>query len=453
MESRVFWRRICFFLIGVAGIQLITVLYNGFGSSTAEAAGSSSAGPEMSAEDSKEDFEKVAEAWLQPSRANADWLVTKEAQVNTGHGLPDTLTEAQCTSEFPDLYRDIERAVAYWKNRQHTITAEDVDIAWRNQSNNGGGAMRILIHNQELRILESMDTISPVGYRGRAFGILGLLQRAVDSAIAGGEVLPTVEAALLFEDISNPPTDDGTHSFWTWSSLKDHDPHKRLWLIPNFDFWYSSPQGSYEAARMHAMKNDAPFAHKIPQIVWRGTEWTNKELRDGLVNIGAGKEWADIKFIDWSKTEKGNKIPVEDLCKYALTVHTEGVSYSGRLKYLLNCDSLPVVHELKWNAHYYHLLVKDGPMQNYIDAKRDWSDLPANVEYYLNNTEASNHIIANSLATFRNKYLTQAATSCYIRKLIQGYSTVSFTPDVNSIVDKGIPFEDFIEKPEDRHHL
>jgi hypothetical protein len=137
-----------------------------------------------------------------------------------------------------------------------------------------------------------------------------------------------------------------------------------------------------------------------------------------------------------------------------MTIHTEGVSYSGRLKYLLNCNALPISHELEWTAQYYHLLVKEGPRQNYVEVKKDWSDLEETVLYYLQHPEERRRIVENHLRTFREKYFTRAALSCYLRRLVQQYALVAFEPDVLKEVDgkmvlRGRSFEQFIDRPED----
>lgn len=56
-------------------------------------------------------------------------------------------------------------------------------------------------------------------------------------------------------------------------------------------------------------------------------------------------------------------------------VHAEGRSWSGRLKYILNCDSVAIIHDLEWAAWYYHLLAPSGPEKNHIPVRRDHSDL------------------------------------------------------------------------------
>lgn len=213
---------------------------------------------------------------------------------------------------------------------------------------------------------------------------------------------------------------------------------------------YSAPAtGSFIDSRRHAAQHDSHFAEKIPKAFWRGVRWTNEAVRGALLEQTKGQEWADTAVIDWGS--KTNTIPADEMCNYAFLVHTEGRSYSGRLQFILNCDSLPIIHELDWTAHFYHLLIPAGDNQNYIPVKRDFSDLQSKVEYYLEHPKEAQRIITNSINTFRNKYTSPAATSCYIRRLIQEYSTVSFTPDVErsgkqgeSTKRRGVSFEEWL---------
>jgi hypothetical protein len=156
------------------------------------------------------------------------------------HGeIADSLTERQCSDEFPRLYFEVDRATAYWRARGHQISAGDLDVSWRSELKfpSEGGALRVLIHDNELRVVESRMSHGNPAFRARGISLLSLLNSAVKSATAGGEKLPTIEAAIVLEDIVDYPTPDGTHSLWTWTSNMSDPTHDRHWLIPNFDFF------------------------------------------------------------------------------------------------------------------------------------------------------------------------------------------------------------------------
>ncbi|KAH9845298.1 putative lipopolysaccharide-modifying enzyme [Teratosphaeria destructans] len=365
----------------------------------------------------------------------------------------DGLTAAQCTKRFPKLYHEVDRAVAFWKDRQHIISAIDINTTWVKERE---GTVRILIHDGELRIIDS-HVAQDWHFSTRTIGILSLIQRALDSAIAGGEYLPTIETSITFPDtVEMDPSSD--HTVWTVGRQLSNRVHDRYWLIPNYDFWYDAPM-AYRETRRRMMEHDSAFKEKIPKVVWRGSTWVDRPLREALLAATESQAWADVVSteVDDREEELRRRMSLPDMCKYAFTAHTEGVSYSGRLDFILNCKSLPIVHDLNWAVFYTHLLEPSGPRQNYALVQRNWTDLEQTVQHYLHNPQDAEKVIANSLETFRRNYLTRAARSCYIRRLIQGYSSVSFSPDPYRSPGvkgearglRGISFEEYIYRRAD----
>lgn len=421
MERLLSWKRLCFFLIAVSTIQS-GFLYSYYGRPRTPS--------------------RIFD-FAQPPKQT--WVPNKTAPVDRHKAAFST---QQCTDEFPELYYEVDRAVAYWKDRHHTISEDDVDISWRRD-----GAARVLIHENELRILETKGTWVGNGYKVRMLSVFNQIQQALWSASAAGEQLPTIEAAIVVDDMSllgmDKPRND-SHSVWTFTSNVHDKNHKRHWLIPDFNFWSSKGTGAFEDMRYRAKLYDTDFIHKIPKVVWRGVKWTNEGLRGPLLNVTNGTDWADAKIVNWKTRE--NIMSMDEMCRYAFTVHTEGRSYSGRLPFLLNCNSVPIVHDLDWTTHLYHLLIKDGEQQNYVPVRRDFSNLEGIVNHYLDHPSEAQKVIANSVATFRERYTTPAATSCYFRRLIAGWAEVSFTPNafvqpVDGAITqrRGVSFAEFMQ--------
>lgn len=377
----------------------------------------------------------------------------------------DVLSAEQCKTAFPDLYYEAERSSAYWRNRRHLISSNDI---WADEI---GGSIRFLIHRNELRIINSTKAYSAIGVMVRAKGITELIYRAVESARAGGEALPTIEFSVSMSDISEPPTPWDTYTTWTWArAIGDVEEQRRkkqqrLWVLPNFDHYAMTDRnmGAFEDVRYRAFQHDSPLPDKIPKAVWRGTLWVNPALRGGLINTTVNASWADVREVEWGTAAHEGHLKVDQFCDYHFAVHTEGISFSGRLKFLLNCDNVIIMPELTWTEHYYHLLMDSGPQQNYVKVKRDWSDLEEKIKFYLANPFQSNMIVKNHKATFRDRYLTRAATSCYLRRLIQEYGSVSFRPPVDEEIQhgnrtntgkkavrkRGISFEELMLAPRD----
>lgn len=147
------------------------------------------------------------------------------------------------------------------------------------------------------------------------------------------------------------------------------------------------------------------------------------------MEVSENRDWADVKELDWGS--KTNVMKMHEFCYYQFPIHTEGNSWSGRLRYLHNCDSATVVHDLQYFAHYYALFVPDGPDQNMISTKADFSDLPAKMDHFLTHPEDAKRIAQNSVATFRDRYLTPAAEACYWRRMIRAWAEVQdFEPEL-----------------------
>lgn len=450
MESVTNWKRTCYVLAGLTILQLVFLLSSGLGKTSAPGLNTAC---ELLTERFREITQKPGQQAdiVPPVHSKAESLLPwDQLPRGTDGEIVDNLSETQCDFAFPDLYKEIDRATSYWRERGHTISGNDTSIAWNDLGVNTdgkrfSGLMRLLIHDNQVRVLEGVDAFG--GYQPRSKQTLFLLHRAIESATAAGEKLPTIEVALTMADITDMPMKNGTHTVWTWNRrLKDPD-HERHWMIPNFDLW-GSGNTSYRDTKVAARSHDAPFRNKIPKIVWRGSAWVNMDIRQKMIDVAGSKSWADIRKLDGGHTE--NLLHVDDFCKYAMTVHTEGVSYSGRLKWLTDCNSLMFFHERDWDMYYYHLLEASGPNQNYVAVKRDWSDLEEKVLYYLDHPEEAERIIANNVATFRDRYLSRAATSCYTRRLIKGYAEVSFKPETqrpawertNTL--RGVPYEAFM---------
>jgi hypothetical protein len=351
------------------------------------------------------------------------------------------LTTAQCDIAFPDLYYEIDRAAKYWEKKHHNITKQDVDIFnWRKDA-----AVQALIVNNQLRILRTKATWQQNGYKKRALPMMAQINRALLGASAAGETVPNIEFAAVVDDMSLIPSGNNiTYTAWAFTRhIPDHGEDK-LWIIPDFNFYASPPRTtSFIEQQRRASVHDLHVMDKIPKAVWRGVKWTNEDIRGPLLDVTNGKDWADVEEVNWEYPN--NTMRMEDMCKYMFTIHTEGRSWSGRLKFLLNCDSVPIVHKLDWAAEFYHLLQADGPGQNYVPVKRNFSDLEKKIKYYIDNPKEAQRIADNAVRTFRSRYTSPAAESCYWRRLFRRYSEVSFTPEPFETITRqsaGVEIED-----------
>lgn len=267
-------------------------------------------------------------------------------------------------------------------------------------------------------------------------------------------------------------------------------PHiVRAFLMPHFSFWaWPVPVvGTFSrAARaIDQVEASVSFADKDPRAVWRGTidfnSVHNPRLRADLVRIAAGKPWADVRPLEWHDgplgfetdgvslregEDKGafssnatgvaegtNAMMIEDFCRYKYVLHTEGVTYSGRLQFLQMCASVIITPPMAWLQHTTHLIKplfssslgldrymdwpwdptegekKAWPVRyrpdeaNMVFVRPDWSDLGDTVAWLEKHPTVAEGIAKRQRELFVGKgYFSPAAEACYWRALIRGWS-------------------------------
>lgn len=355
------------------------------------------------------------------------------------------LSPAQCDAAFPDLYHEIDRSVKYWRERGG-ITKQDLGIEFAQY-----GGLRARIRKKQLYILEAKNFIvdpKKWGLKERGMATLHQIQQA---AILSDD-LPDMEFSVVSADqtFDNANLAEGdelpTRAIWSYARQVNNASHDPFWVVPDFNFWaWGAIGGSYSDFRREIMdpKRDLAIKDRIPKIVWRGVLWTNAAIRESLVRVSENKPWSDIEPVTWGATGiVGSKVRAQDQCRYAMGAHTEGRSWSGRLKYLLNCHAVTFVHQLDWTTFYYHLLRGSGPDQNVVATARDFSDLEPKINSLIKDPEKMQRIADNAADVFRDRYLTPAAVACYWRHLLKAYAEVSFRPDFEQ--EQGISFEEFL---------
>ncbi|KAK5062932.1 hypothetical protein LTR84_005008 [Exophiala bonariae] len=331
---------------------------------------------------------------------------------------------------FPGLFEEVERSV---KNRRGSpiIVSELDKIPKRN------GYVRAMIFNQQLYVIATEG-----GIYSRGLSTLHALHRAI---LSSPDPLPNIEFAFN--------TDDRIPSVPLWGYARRSEDAD-IWLIPDFGHW-SWPEtqvGTLHEVQLKAALIDQarPWSSKVPSLFWRGA-LMGLELREKLLQATAGKPWADVKALTWrDKESMANDLkPMPEHCQYKYLAHTEGNSYSGRLKYLQSCNSVVIAHKMDWIQHYHSLMKSKGPQQNFVEVQRNYSDLETKISWLENHGEAAERIASNSVMSFPERYLTPAAEVCYWRKLIHGWSMVSFKPEFYDIVDgqsiwRGLPVESYL---------
>ncbi|KAK3678185.1 hypothetical protein LTR78_002281 [Recurvomyces mirabilis] len=335
-----------------------------------------------------------------------------------------SLTQAQCDAAFPELYHEIERSQKYWKEKQgnRPFKPKQIDIKW-----SGDGGMMGLIHEQQLYVTFSRGLNHFGHWKERSHATLHQIHRAI---LASPEPVPNIEFAIKINDVINLTPDDPSITIWAFSRNINDPVMDRVWVIPDFNFWsYPRVSGAYGDFQLQAMgQGKDKFSSKKDLLVWRGTLDFNREIREPLLAQSTAQTWSDVQRVD-EDAATDVRITMPDHCRYKYSVHTEGTTWSGRLKYLLSCHQVVFIHHLNWYTHLYHLLVPSGPNQNYVQTEDDWSDLPAKINELIANPTKGKMIADNAAMHFRDRYFTPAAQTCYWRKLFHVWRAMTYEPD------------------------
>lgn len=346
------------------------------------------------------------------------------------------LSDEQCSAAFPKLYTDINRMVQRYQNKP--ITKKQIDSQPLEFPR-----VKAMIFDGELIVL-SEGGLS----ENRNLASLHAIQRALTALRPSERVqVPNCEFVLHAGDKPDPG-----EVVWGYTKIVGEPEFEQSWLMPDFGFYtWAEVKVAYSQIRreIQSMEVDLPIDKKIPKIVWRGPPMINGQdlkLRRDFIAATQDKPWADVEEIDWQDKEnlEAKLLPLRDYCRYMFTGHIDGLTWSGAAKFVHNCHSIFVTHKLHWAEIYHSALVSSGPHQNYIEAKNDWSDLEDIVKDLLANPQKARWIADNSAETLRDRYLTPAAEACYWRKLIRGYRSVSYEPDMYEEDGKtwrGAPFE------------
>lgn len=274
---------------------------------------------------------------------------------------------------------------------------------------------------------------------------LSAINRAI---LSSPEPLPNIE--FIFN------TDDSVDKFPLWGYAR-RAKDKSVWLIPDFGFW-SWPEtkaGStreVQAKAEWAEEHGLNWGNKTAKLLWRGVPVMGPTIRDKLIQVTKDKSWADVKALVWNDKDSlmNDYKTMPQHCEYQYVAQTEGNTYSGRLKYLQSCRSVVISHELEWIQHYYHLMKPSGPEQNFVQVRRDWSDLEREMQHLLSHDEEAKRIADNSVHIFRERYLTSAAEVCYWRRLMREWKqAIDFEPEFFKMANgkkewRGISVESFL---------
>ncbi|KAE8219568.1 hypothetical protein CF319_g6755 [Tilletia indica] len=376
------------------------------------------------------------------------WVETGRTDLNytTPFNRDDlTLTEDECDALFPGLWKDLDRAKAYYTKRQ-PFTRNYLE---RSCAEETFTQLRVVIYHNRLYVKMYRQSDFK-----RTQTTLALLQQSI---ISSREKLPNVEFCLDLQDWG---------SMGKFSLSRSPDQHD-TWLMPDYAYynWLEHIGGSYKEFREKsaALEKSIGWEGKTAKLFWRGSMKVGTADRESMVAAATGHDWSDVKPLNWA----GNRsewVSMVDHCKWKFHGFAEGNTYSGRLRYLQHCRSVLVTHEPRWIQHWTHLYnantsspdqnivfvppalpgTKGTPVKDFengpVRYDTTWSRLPEVMEELLRDDAKAKQIADNQVAFFRDRYISPASATCYWRKALKTFSEVQLY-DVD-LTGREISYED-----------
>lgn len=235
-----------------------------------------------------------------------------------------------------------------------------------------------------------------------------------------------------------------------WVLDKRTNDTRGQWLYPDFSFasWPEAGVPSYQEVRREARKvNDqTPWDARPNQVFWRGEIFPagNVMPRVSLVNVAMApgtESWSNVRRTSFWGTGPDivPQVSPAEHCYNKFLLHSEGVSYSGRSKYLFGCKSAVVMHKLDWTQHFHPAIITDtsSPDHNAYELPGKYFEhLPETIKGLIAEEEERKaqgakdtvttgmKIANNAHRTLAQRYLTPAATACYFRAALISYASV-----------------------------
>ncbi|PWN21859.1 hypothetical protein BCV69DRAFT_289820 [Microstroma glucosiphilum] len=375
-------------------------------------------------------------SWSNSIKAAYGHGSSKQAQ---GEGLSverqvdHTMSHAECKREFPLLFDQLEENAAAWRYKG--------GIKYRNLEEASAkcidGCARFII--KDGRIFIRNYTVGP---QSRVRGVLTLFRTAVEAASAADKArFEGVDVILNALDSDETDAGDGVG----WVLTKEGSDPPGRYLLPDFSFaaWPEAGIGSYGEFRRDAKAiNEAMTWHqKADRAFFRGDPSVGSAARADLmeqVKLPGASVWSDVRatsFFDES-AHIAPHVPIAEHCKHKYLLHSEGISYSGRSKFLLGCSSAVITHNLTWTQHFHPALISNpqSPDQNVLIPPEPYfhhlaefmADLHAQDvgAYATSGMSLGQRVAANAERTLVQRYLSPAATMCYTRGALISYSSV-----------------------------
>ena len=317
--------------------------------------------------------------------------------------------ERVCADHHAILYRDIESTEAYW-NKVGGMTRDDLELS-RHMCERDGNCATMKLYQGQLYIRHPIS--KEISFQSRAHSQLLMLSRIDFSHHEDADFLiDTNDGARIYE-----PCFLEMDKSVTEMNSKSRNESINHFLLPDFTSfdWWEAHLPSFNQVRMHLADSSGPFEEKIPKLFWRGAPKLQQgtQRTDLLNQLAPQTDIADIAYASEHMREHFKTLP--EMCHYQYIIYTEGVTYSGRLKYTALCNSIQIGHNITFYEFWTHIL------EPYYVEVKDWDDAVRIYHELQADPERAAALARGPVETLREQ-LSPTGISCYIQRMMHAYS-------------------------------
>ena len=244
------------------------------------------------------------------------------------------------------------------------------------------------------------------------------------------DTIPDIEFVLSTNDRCDP----NDHLPLLCLARQSTPEEEHLWLMPDFGFWaWPEPKiGTYAEVIRKAEDFDAshPWSGKMAKLFWKGVPMV--DVRKNLFEVAKqNTQWAQIEEVRWNQKETISTM--DSHCAYKYLAHVEGYTYSGRLKYLLQCKSLVIAHDMQWVQHFHHLFNYEefgSESQNLVVVPgSNWTTLPETMDRLMDNEALAQRLMTQqSVRSVDEPICLALADYAYVADTTSGPSISPLNP-------------------------
>lgn len=167
------------------------------------------------------------------------------------------------------------------------------------------------------------------------------------------------------------------------------------------------------------VKDHVPFLQKKNACVWRGVARQPHrieflEKNHNLKNLNAGCTDEHSKDKPYHK----GFMSIQEQLEYKYILSIEGYDVATSLKWTMHSNSLCFMRKPRFETWYMEGTLKAG--KHYVELKDDYSDLTEKMDYYNQNPQEAQAIVANAQAYF-SSFLNPVVEDITAYKVIQSY--------------------------------